>query len=164
MSAYMTLLTPMTDQECLLAALAELGFDASKIEVHAAPVNLVGYAGDRRAQTANIVIRRQHVGAASNDVGFLASPTGYQAFVSGYDHPRFGTGWISQLNSGYRSQWSAKQERAAAEERRRLEEERQRLVEAQRQAVHQRAKQMGYRVQETREGETIRMILVKRTY
>lgn len=29
---------------------------------------------------------------------------------------------------------------------------------------HERAKKMGYRVQETREGETIRMVLVKRTY
>jgi hypothetical protein len=160
----MTLLTPMTDQACLLAALADLGFDARKVEVHETPVNLVGYAGDRRTQTANIVIRRQHVGAASNDVGFLASVTGYQAFVSGYDHPRFGTGWLTQLSSCYQTHWSLKQERIVAEERRRLEEERQSLVEAQRQAVHERAKKMGYRVQETREGETIRMVLVKRTY
>jgi hypothetical protein len=164
MSAYITLLTPMTDQECLLAALADLGFDATKVEVYATPVNLLGYAGDRRAQTANIVIRRQHIGSASNDVGFLASATGYQAFVSGYDHPRFGTGWLTQLNGRYQNHWSTKQARLAAEERRRLEEERQRLVEAQREAVHERAKKMGYRVEETRQGETIRMVLVKRTY
>lgn len=164
MSAYITLLTPMTDQECLLAALNDIGFDSTKVEVHASPVSLVGYQGDRRSQAANIVIRRQHVGMASNDVGFLATPTGYQAFVSGYDHPRFGAGWLSQLNTSYQSHWSAKQERLAAEERRRLEEERRKLVEAQRQAVHERAKKLGYRVQETREGETIRMVLVKRTY
>jgi hypothetical protein len=164
MSAYITLLTPMTDQECLLAALTDLGFDASKVEIHATPVNLVGYMGDRRTQTANIVIRRQHIGSASNDVGFLATPTGYQAFVSGYDHPRFGAGWLSQLDNRYQSHWTAKQERIVAEERRRLEEERRRLVEAQRQAIHERAKKMGYRVQETREGEIIRLVLVKRTY
>ncbi|MBM4367903.1 MAG: DUF1257 domain-containing protein [Deltaproteobacteria bacterium] len=164
MSAYITLLTPMTDQECLLAALSDLGFDATKVEVHATPVSLVGYAGDRRAQTANIVIRRQHVGAASNDVGFLASATGYRAFVSGYDHPSFGPGWLTELGSRYQSHWTMKQERLAAEERRRLEEERQKVVEAQRQAVHARAHKMGYRVQETREGEAIRMVLVKRTY
>lgn len=164
MSAYQTLLTPMTDQECLLAALGDLGFDANKVEVHATPVNLVGYAGDRRAQTANIVIRRQHVGAASNDVGFLASATGYQAFVSGYDHPRFGTGWLTQLNGQYQTHWTAKQQRIAAEERRRLEEERRRVVETQRQTIHERAKKMGYTVRETREGETIRLVLVKRTY
>jgi hypothetical protein len=160
----MTLLTPMTDQECLLAALADLGFDATRVEVHATAVNLVGYAGDRRAQAANIVIRRQHVGAASNDVGFLASATGYQAFVSGYDHPRFGTMWLAQLNGRYQTYWTAKQVRLAAEERRRLDEERKRVLEAQRQAVHERAKRMGYRVEETRQGETIRMVLVKRTY
>ncbi len=46
------------------------------------------------------------------------------------------------------------QERIAAEER-------QMWVETQRQAVHERAKKMGFRVQGTREGETIRMILVR---
>jgi hypothetical protein len=164
MSAYMTLLTPMTDQGCLLAALADLGFDRTKAEVHAVPVHLEGYTGDRRSQTAHIIIRRQHVGAASNDVGFLASATGYQAFVSGFDHPRFGTGWLTQLNSRYQVHWSAQQARLAAEELRRLEEERQRVVEAQRRSVHERAKKLGYRVEETRVGETIRMVLVKRTY
>lgn len=164
MSAYITLMTPMTDQECLLAALADLGFDHTKVEVHAEPVNLVGYGGDRRVQAANIVIRRQHVGMASNDVGFLATATGFKAFVSGYDHPRFGSGWLSQLGTRYQSHWTAKEERLAAEERRRLEEERLILVEAQRKAVHERAKKMGYQVKETREGEIIRLVLVKRTY
>ena len=41
MSAYITSMTPMTDEECLLAALAELGFDRSKVEVHANPVALL---------------------------------------------------------------------------------------------------------------------------
>jgi hypothetical protein len=160
----MTLMTPMTDQECLLAALADLGFDNTKVEVHATPVNLVGYGGDRRAQTADIVIRRQHVGSASNDVGFLRTPTGYQAFVSGFDHPRFGSGWVAQLGTRYQVHFAAKQERLAAAERERLELERQRLVEAQRQAVHERAKKTGYQVKETREGATIRLVLVKRAY
>lgn len=164
MSAYITLTTPMTDQGCLLAALADLGFDSAKVEVHTSPVDLVGYQGDRRAQQAHIVIRRRHVGHASNDLGFLATPSGYQAFVSGYDHPRFGTGWLSRLDARYQSHWTTKQERMAAEERRRLVEERRRLVEAQRQAVHERAKKLGYRVKEIREGESIRLVLVKRTY
>lgn len=164
MSAYLTLLTPMLDQECLLAALVEVGFDRTKLEVHETPAQLVGYQGDRRAQTANIVIRRRHIGAASNDIGFLATATGYQALVSGYDHPRFGAGWISQLSQLYQVHFDAKKARAADEERRRLEEERQRMVEAQRQAVHDRAKKMGYRVEEKREGDKLRLVLVKRTY
>jgi hypothetical protein len=164
MSAYISLLTPMTDQECLLAALTDLGFDATRVEVHPSPVHLVGYGGDRREQTANIVIRRQHVGASSNDVGFLASAAGYQAFVSGFDHPRFGADWLTQLNSRYQTHWAAKMGRLAAEERRRIEEERERLVATQRQAVYDRAKKLGYRVQESREGAVVRMVLVKRSY
>lgn len=45
-----------------------------------------------------------------------------------------------------------------------MEEERQRLVEAQRKTVHEKAKKLGYQVKESREGETIRLVLVKRTY
>lgn len=164
MSAYITLMTPMTDEECLIAALTDLGFERGKLEVHQTPVHLAGYVGDRRVQTANVVIRRNYVGAASNDVGFLATPTGYQAFVSGYDHPRFGANWLSKLNQCYEVHFKAKQERLVAEERRRLEEERQKLVEAQRQGVYERAKKMGYQVKESREGDKIRMVLVKRTY
>jgi len=164
MSAYLTLLTPMTDQESLVAALVDLGFDLTHIEIHETPAQLVGYQGDRRVQTANIVIRRQHVGTASNDLGFLATSTGYQVFVSGYDHPRLGAGWITQLSERYQVHHDAKMERLAAAERRRLEEERKRLVEAQRQAVHERAKKMGYRVEEKREGDKLRLVLVKRSY
>lgn len=164
MSAYMTLMTPMTDQECLLAALAEFGFASDKVEVHSDPVNLVGYEGNRRSQSAHIVIRRQHIGSSSNDVGFLASATGYQAFVSGYDHPKFGSDWLAKLNERYQARWTAKVERLAEAERRRVEEERRRLVETQRQAVQERARKMGYEVKEAREGNAIRMVLVKRTY
>jgi hypothetical protein len=164
MSAYLTLLTPMTDQECLLAALVDLGFDRTQIEVHAMPVPLVGYAGDQRAQTANLVIRRQYIGISSNDVGFLATATGYQALVSGYDHPRFGTAWVAQLNQRYAIHEREKKERLAADERRRFEEERKKLVETQRQAVCARARKAGYSVEERLEGDRIRLILVKRTY
>lgn len=164
MSAYITLLTPMTDEECLLAALADVGFDRTKVEVHASPAHLLGYQGDSRAQIANIVIRRQHVGGSSNDVGFLATPTGYQAIVSEYDQSRFGAGWLTQIHGRYQAHAFAKQEQLAAEARRRMEAERQRLVEAQRKAVHEKAKKLGYQIKESREGETIRLVLVKRTY
>lgn len=164
MSAYLTLRTPMTEEECLLAALADLGFEASMVEVHTTPVNLVGYLGDRRRQVAHVVIRRRHIGAASNDLGFLATLTGYQALVSGYDHPRHGTSWLGQLHARYNSHHAAKLERIAADQRRQMEKERQLLVEAQRNAVLERARKMGYQVQESREGETVRLVLVKRTY
>jgi hypothetical protein len=147
-----------------LGALDDVGFDGTKVEVHAEPVPLVGYEGGRRTQTANIVIRRQNVGHSSNDLGFLDTETGYRAIVSDYDQARFGAGWLAQLNTRYQSRWSAKQERLAEQQRLAVEQERQRLVEAQRQAIYQKAKQLGYRVQETQEGDKLRLVLVKRVY
>lgn len=164
MSAYITLMTPMIDQECVLEALAEVGFEASKVEVHASPVSLVGYEGVGRHQVANIVIRRKHVGSSSNDIGFLATPTGYQAIVSDFDRSRFGVDWLARVHERYQGRWVAKEARLVEAERHRVEEERRRLVEAQRVVVHERAKKLGYRVQETTEGDVIRMVLVKRTY
>ncbi len=164
MSAYITLLTPMLDEECLLAALADRGFDRTKVEVHATPVALVGYADDARGQTANLVIRRKYVGAASNDIGFQSTPTGYRVLVSDYDRSRFGPDWLASLTDRYQQHSAAKQERLDAEERRRLEDARQKLVEAQRAAVHEKAKKMGYQVKETREGDTIRLVLIKWSY
>ncbi len=164
MSAYITLPTPITDEQCLLDALADVGFDRSKVEVHATAVKLVGFEGRQRGELANIVIRRQHVGSASNDVGFHASATGYQALISDYDSTRFGDVWLEELHGHYRIHWAAKIERMVAEERRRLEEERKRLVEAQRVAVHEKATKLGYQVKETREGEKLRLVLVKRIY
>lgn len=164
MSAYITLTTPMTDEECLLAALADLGFDERKVEVHASPIELVGYVGDLRMQTANLIIRRQHIGSSSNDVGFVSTPTGYKAIVSAYDQRAFGPAWLSKLDASYQVHWNAKQQRLAAEERRRIEAERQRLVEAQRATIHERARKLGYQIKETREGGTIRLALVRRTY
>lgn len=160
MSAYITLATPMLDEECLLAAIIDQGFRAANIERSDVPITLRGW---RNGRTANIVLKREHTGDRYNDIGFLLGPSGYTAILSD-DHLEFGRAWLSKINARYQIHWNAKQEQLAAEERQRLEEERQRLVEAQRLAVHERAKKMGYRVQETREGEKIRMVLVKRTY
>lgn len=164
MSAYLTLMTPMTDRECLLAALSDLGFGQQKVEVHDVPVHLMGYQGDTRTQLANIVIRRQHVGSGSNDIGFLASATGYQSNVSQYDLLKYGNHWMQQLNTRYKIHEAAKHERLAEEERRRLEEERKRLIEAQRRTIHEKAAKMGYQIKESNEGGTLRIVLIKRTY
>jgi len=164
MSAYITMTTPMIDEECLLAALADQGFDRSQIEVHAHPVPLVGYEGGQRTQMAHVIVRRQHVGSSSNDLGFLATNTGYRAIVSNYDQRRFDRAWLEQLGARHQRHWTAKRERLAAAERRKLEAERRRVVEAQRVAIHQRAQALGYRVEETREGDTIRLALVRRRY
>lgn len=164
MSAYLTLATPMTDRACLLAALADLGFGAERIEVHPTPVALVGYRGERRSQKAEIVIRRQHVGSASNDIGFESTATGYRAHISDYDRGRYGAGWLTKLDAAYRRHDEVRRARLAEEERRRLEAERLALIEAQRQAIRAKAKAMGYRVTEKREQGALRLVLVRRSY
>ncbi len=164
MSSYITLAMPITDQECLLSALAELGFGGDKIEVHDEAQALAGYQGDYRQQMAHIIIRRQFIGPSSNDIGFERTSTGFRAHVSDFDRRVLGTEWLGRLNEVYKKHYGQKLARLAEEERRRIEEERRRLVEAQRQAIHVKAKKMGYRVEEKREGESLRLVLVKRVY
>ena len=63
-----------TDASCLIEALEALGY-RGKIEVHDRPMTLIGYDGQPRllnGQDARgeIVIRRQHLWEAANDIGF----------------------------------------------------------------------------------------------
>lgn len=70
------------DRRLLLAALTDLGYtDAEEGEA----LSLFGYQGDRRPETAEIVVRRGHVGAASNDLGFARTEQGYVPIVSEFD-------------------------------------------------------------------------------
>ena len=49
-------------------------------------MRLSGYQGDVRPQKAHVVIRREHVGQAANDVGCERMPDGtYRAWISGFD-------------------------------------------------------------------------------
>ena len=89
MSEYLVCDTQMDDLDVVLETLEELGFPKSKVVVHATPVNLEGYRGDQRNQKAHIVIKRQHVGVGSNDIGFERQDDGsYKAWVSSYDRNR----------------------------------------------------------------------------
>lgn len=160
MSAYIQLPTPMTDQESLLNALADNGLQKHQLEIFDTPQRLSGWAG---GQYANIVIRKKVTGDFYNDIGFLETPTGYRAVLSD-DSYQFGRNWLTKVNASYQTHWTARQERLAEEERQRIEEERKQLVEAQRQAVQEKAKKMGYRIQEKHENGKIRMVLVKRIY
>ena len=69
-------------RELLLASLAELGFD--NVE-EGQDLALYGYHGDRRPETAAMVVRRQHVGLGSNDLGFARTVEGYVPIVSEFD-------------------------------------------------------------------------------
>ncbi len=111
MSAYASLKTEFTDQECLLAALADNTERCyTKVEVHENPVNLVGFHGDTRQQVANIVIRRSEVGGASNDIGFVKDNDGkYTAIISDYDSHRHGTKWMTAVKASYTEKRAVKE-------------------------------------------------------
>jgi hypothetical protein len=120
MSQYCSLDLAITDQEALLAALAEMGY-AGKVEVFVTPgtgvlisdslvtvpvfdcgscnspidtdnpVTLIGYDGKPRMLhgrevRAEIVVRREHLWHAANDIGFARQADGtYLAYISEYD-------------------------------------------------------------------------------
>src|SRR5258708_7933752 len=88
-------------------------FGVGNVEVHNEPVGLYGYQGDLRssrktnspdyAPPCHIVIRRQHVGGASNDVGFRRNEDGtYDAYISDYDKSsNFGSAKLNKIKQEY---------------------------------------------------------------
>lgn len=113
MSHYSQVIIEFRDRAALVAALTRLGF-AGKVEIHQEPQSLYGYQGDRREQRAHIIIRRQHVGLAANDIGFQRQSDGtYRAWISDYDknHNGFNDSWLGRLKQAYGG------ERARAEAR-----------------------------------------------
>ena len=160
----MTLMTPMIDQECLLAALADVGIGTDKVEVHAEPVALQGYYASDRAQSAHIVVRKASLGVAMADLGFRATPTGFLTILDDMDAHRYGQAWLAKLNGRYTHHASERQARLDAQAQAEEAARRAALVAAQREAVVARAKKNGYRVTESRVGDQVRLVLVKRSY
>lgn len=83
------------NESCLIEALEEI-YGKGNIQHSADGIALYGYGGDDRSKLAKnnpnyapkcqIVIRRQHVGSSSNDVGYCRTEDGkYKAYVSDYD-------------------------------------------------------------------------------
>ena len=114
MSHFVECQTQFRDPEALLAALVECGFSRAQIEVHAEAVPLFGYRGDQREQRAHVVIRRQHVGPAANDVGWERQPDGtYRAWISEYDgRHRFDAALQNRIRQEYAYQVIARQQAA----------------------------------------------------
>ncbi len=69
-------------QPLLLAALADLGYQTVEV---GEKLPLYGYRGDRRLETAEIVVRRDHLGSASNDLGFVHTDQGFIPVISDFD-------------------------------------------------------------------------------
>jgi Protein of unknown function (DUF1257) len=100
MSHFTSIKTQIKQVEPLLQALADLGFQA--VEVHETAQPLFGFRGDVRSQTAEVIIRRQYVGAASNDIGFKRQADGtFEAIISDYDRQVYAPQWLNQLTQRY---------------------------------------------------------------
>lgn len=97
MSHFTTIKTQFKDKQALIKALEEVGY--TRLEQGTA-LPLYGYQGDKRSQTADIVIRRQYLTTASNDIGFKWNGEYYEVIISEYDRralPQF----LPNLNRKY---------------------------------------------------------------
>jgi len=83
MSKYIDCEMNIQNQDALIAALHEMGYKTIEVGHN---ISLYGYHGDRRAETADVVIRRKYVRVAANDIGFRKQEDGtFKAIVSQYD-------------------------------------------------------------------------------
>lgn len=69
MSEYVVCETPFDDQDALVDALKDIGVPNEHIEVHESAVTLNGWNGRTRAESAQVVVRKGHIGASA-DIGF----------------------------------------------------------------------------------------------
>src|SRR5262245_16439249 len=100
MSHFTHLQTRIVEVDALRKALADVGFE--EVEVHDEAQHLYGFQGDQRADTAEVIIRRRHVGYASNDIGFKRQPDGtFTAIISGYDRSKYSAAWLEKLTQRY---------------------------------------------------------------
>lgn len=107
MSHFLDFETQITDPIALGKALIRVGnphqtkmtvWNEKHIEVHEKAQHLYGYQNDVREQTAHVIVRRCHVGSASNDFGFVRDEKGfYHAIISEYDR-----------NCGFKPEWLTK--------------------------------------------------------
>ena len=109
MSEYRKNTTNCQDRECLIEALIEMGYQREHIEIHDVPQQLFDYRGNKTRYTdsagdkANVIVRRQHVGGAANDLGFLMNqdPGTYDAIISQYDSGKHNAKWLGGLKGNY---------------------------------------------------------------
>ena len=116
MSHFTTITTEFKDRECLIQALYEIKNPKTQApfrNVHSydSAIHLKGYRGDTRldsvhasqTQTAEIVIKKENISRASNDIGFKRNAQGiYEAIISEFDRAiGFNTQWLNQLQKIY---------------------------------------------------------------
>ena len=161
MSAYIQYATPMIEEDVLVTALCEMGFAREHIEVHQSPQTLVGYKGMVRPEMGHIIIRRQHVGAASNDLGFIKEEGGYRMIISNYDKTRYNANWRMKLQEAYNNNLSIHIHKMGELEAKEQQKKQQNLITYQKQQIYKEAKKRGYKVTESKVDGKVRLVLVK---
>ncbi|WP_445249288.1 DUF1257 domain-containing protein [Microcoleus sp. OTE_8_concoct_300] len=81
MSHFTSIKTQIKNRDALVKALADVGF--ARVEVHETGQRLYGFQGDVRPEKAEVIVRGQYLGAASNDMGFKQQEDGqFKAIIS----------------------------------------------------------------------------------
>jgi hypothetical protein len=100
MSQYLNIATQIVSGEHLVKALKDVGLN--QVEVYKTAQPLKGWLGDKRANTAEIIIRKKYVGSASNDIGFkLGSQGRFTAIISEFDKKMYNAAWLNHLTQRY---------------------------------------------------------------
>ena len=100
MSHFTCIRTQIKHPDALIQALADVGFN--NVEVHETAQHLYGYQGDIRPQTTEVIIRREYIGHASNDIGFKRKEDGhFEAIISEYDRTQYSQEWLNSLTQRY---------------------------------------------------------------
>lgn len=102
MSAYRDQKTKITDGDALMTALCQMKSlgtgQCFKPVRHSIAMQLEGYHGDKRKQTAEIIIPRAQVQGAANDIGFKRAADGtYTAIISEFDSARYNAAWLTEV-------------------------------------------------------------------
>lgn len=134
MSMFCSIKTQFKNRAALVAALMETSdWTKNQIELHDEPEHLFGVEGKTRQEKAHVIIRRQHVGALSNDIGFRKAESGeYEAIISEYDRSRYNDQWLATLKGNYAFHVIEQQHRMRGRtvSRERLKDGRQRITVA----------------------------------
>lgn len=102
MSKFHSLKTQFKDRDALIDSLVEMGYAREHIEIHETAKQLYGFQGDLRSERANVIVRRQFVGRASNDIGWELQADGtYAQHISDFDKGRHDGKWCNGLKRGY---------------------------------------------------------------
>jgi hypothetical protein len=110
-SKYKVIQTEYRNKAALVQAFKDLGY--AEIEVYETPANLFGFHGDKRAETANVILRRKQISPSANDLGFVwdAKEKRYNVVLSAWDsgdpkyvyngRPGSGAGVLQNLKQAY---------------------------------------------------------------